>query len=710
MKTGIEALLFYDVSFVFCTGVLYIALTYPNDQMSNSPSKLSQFWQELKRRNVTRVLAVYIAAGFMILELVDMTSEPFGLPDWSMKAAFFILLAGLIIAVIVSWIYDVTPGGIKKTMPSGELEEDKDQIAPPSWRNWKIATYVSAVIIISLILFNIFTRNQFFDSPTLYGKSIAVLPFKNDSPDQENEYFINGTMESILDNLCKIKDLRVISRTSVEQYRNTFKAIPEIAKEMEASYFLEASMRKYGNQIRMTVQLIDQTDTHLWSGQFERTIEQVEDLFKLEVEIAQLVADEVGAFITPEEKQRIEKVPTTSLSAQDFYSRGNEDWNKYRFQNDHEAIVRAEEMFRKALAFDSTFALAYVGLGRIYFEEDTYTEKIVSVTFMDSVLWFVNKALSFDPQLAEAYRLRGRHTMEVSGQKERALSDYNRALELNPNDSETYAFRGNHYMNYFGDFVSGLENIEQALERSSGSERIALIGNLSGQYRGIGFYDISDHYSRQILSLTGDSAAHYASLVWTAYCNEDVEAMFDYERKVQEFDPEYRIGGFMAIDVGYNEVVIEEAKMDIEAYKAGEPVNATTALYSYGAGYASWLMEEYEQAQYFFDLQIKYGEEIIRQNRAHAKFGHSHIDMVKVFAFTGNFEKAFDYLDDLAENMNTIPTWMTAMINLCPMIEPIQDTPEYKEIMRKMEIKFRTEHNRVRRWLEETGRMEQFGM
>jgi TolB-like protein len=710
MKTGIEVLLIYDMSFVFCTGVLYIALTYPNDQMSNSPGKLSQFWQELKRRNVTRVLAVYIAAGFMILELVDMTSEPFGLPDWSMKAAFFILLAGLIIAVIVSWIYDVTPGGIKKTMPSGQVEKGEDQIAPPSWKNWKIATYVSAVVIIGLILFNIFTLNRVSDSLALYGKSIAVLPFKNDSPDQENEYFINGTMESILDNLCKIKDLRVISRTSVEQYRNTFKPIPEIAKEMQASFFLEASMRKYGNQIRMTVQLIDQTDTHLWSGQYERTIQQVEDLFSLEIEIAELVAEEVGAIITPEEKQRIEKAPTTSLTANDFYSKGKEEWNKYRFQNDKEAIYRAEQLFRKALEFDSTFALAYVGLGRIYFDEDTYTEKILSETFMDSVLFFVNKALSFDHQLAEAYRLRGMHTMEVSGQRNRALSDFNRALELNPNDQETYYERGYHYIDYLGNFVSGLEDIEEALKRSSGSERLARIGNLRGIYRGIGFYDISDHYSRQILSLTGDSVEYYYSLIWNAYCKEDVEAMLENERKIQVFAPDYRLWGFLAMDVGYEDVVIEESKPEIEAYLAGEPATGVAALYGYGAGYASWLLGEHEQAEYFFDLQIKYGEEIIAHNRAHAIFGHSHIDMVKVFAFTGKFEKAFEYLDDLAENLNTIPTWMTAMINLCPMIEPIQDTPEYKEIMQKMELKYQAEHNRVRRWLEETERMEQFGL
>lgn len=673
--------------------------------MSRKQNKLGKFWQELKRRNVTRVLAVYIAAGFMILELVSMMSDSFGLPEWSWKVSFFILLAGLVITLIVSWVYDMTPGGIEKTIPPSQLEEGEDEIASPSWKNWKIATYASFVVIIGLILFNIFTRNRNPDKQILYGKSIAVLPFINDGLVSE-EHFINGTMGTIQNNLCIIKDLRVASRTSVEQYRNAPKSIPEIAEDLNVSFILDGSGQKYGNQFRLTLHLMDNSGNQLWSVSYDRDLHPINSFYSLQSEIAQLVAREVNAIISPDEKQRIENVPTTSITANDFYSKGLEEWNKYRYQDDKSAIEKAEEFFRKTLVYDSTFALAYVGLGRIYFDEETYSEKILSETFMDSVLLFVNKALSYDHQLSEAYRLRGRHTMEVSGQKELALTDFNRALELNPNDQETYVIRGYHYIDYMGDFVRGIEDIEQALERSSGSERIARIRNLRGIYRAIGFYDISDHYSRQILSLTGDSVDYYASLIWISYCKEDIESMLKYEKIMQEFQSDYKIWGFMAMDVGYEDVVIEQSRREIEAYKAGEPMNAVMALYAYSPGYASWLLEEYEMARYFFDLQIELGEEIIRQKRAHAEFGHSHIDMVKVFAFTGNFEKAFEYLNDLAENKNTIPTWMIAMINLCPMIEPIQDSPEYKEIMQKMEIKYQTEHKRVRRWLEETGRME----
>ena len=157
------------------------------------------------------------------------------------------------------------------------------------------------------------------------------LPFKNDSPDQERMYFINGTMEAILDNLCKIEDLRVPGRTSVEQYRDNPKPIPTVAEELDVSYILEGSGHRDGNNVRLIIQLLDgRKDQHLWSKTYDSDIEEI---FSMQSEIAQLVAAEIEAFITPEEKQLIEKVPTANLTALDFYQRGNEERRKYSSDN-----------------------------------------------------------------------------------------------------------------------------------------------------------------------------------------------------------------------------------------------------------------------------------------------------------------------------------------------------------------------------------------
>ena len=212
----------------------------------------------------------------MVLELVDIVSEPFGLQDWSLRVAFFVLFAGLFITLIISWIFDVTPEGVEKTKPSSELQEGEKTVVLNSWR---IATYVSFVVIAGLVVLNIFNLNKVSESLTQYGKSIAVLPFINDTQDKKNDQFINGTMESILNNLSRIKDLRVVSRTSVEQYRDSIISIHEVAKKQQVSYVLEGSMQKYGYQIRITLKLIDQHNRHLWSKQYDREIKKAGDYF-----------------------------------------------------------------------------------------------------------------------------------------------------------------------------------------------------------------------------------------------------------------------------------------------------------------------------------------------------------------------------------------------------------------------------------------------
>lgn len=170
---------------------------------------------------------------------------------------------------------------------------------------------------------------------------------------------------------------------------------------MDVSYILEGSGQKYGNKVRLTLQLLDaKNDEHIWSSPFSREI-VIEDIFELQSEIAQLVAGEIEAIITPEEKQLIEKTPTTSLTAYDFYQRGRDEHWRYWFEEDEVALERAENYYYKALEHDSSFALAYTGLADVswdkYYWRDFFTDE-----FLDSFLILTNIALSFDSRLAEA--------------------------------------------------------------------------------------------------------------------------------------------------------------------------------------------------------------------------------------------------------------------------------------------------------------------
>ena len=254
------------------------------------PNKFSQFWQELKRRKVVRVITIYAAVAFVILQLVEILAPSLRLPEWTMNFILVLLIVGFIITVIVSWIYDIHPeGGIVKTEPVHKVKAEE---IPKSSSSWKIASYISFVVIVALIVLNIIPRTG---NRAILDKSIAVLPFINESSDMENTYFINGVMESVLNNLSKIEDLRVISRNSVEQYRNNPKPTPLVAEEMNVSYIVEGSGQKLGSRILLTIQLIAGADDHhLWSKQYDREINQVEDLLDIQIEISQLVANEMN--------------------------------------------------------------------------------------------------------------------------------------------------------------------------------------------------------------------------------------------------------------------------------------------------------------------------------------------------------------------------------------------------------------------------------
>lgn len=388
--------------------------------MPDSPKKLSQFWQELKRRKVVRVITVYAAAAFVILELVDIITEPFGLPDWTLKLVVVLLCVGLIVSVILSWIYDIKPqGGIEKTQPAHELKKGDKSVDSNSW---KIASYISFVVIVALIVLHLIPRSN---KKEALEKSIAVLPFINNSPDAENEYFIHGTMEAILDNLAKIEDLRVVSLTSVLQYRGNPKPIPEIAKEMNVGYILEGSLQKDGDKIQLMLQLIDGVnDEHLWSSPYNREIE-IGQIFNLQSEIAELVAKEIEAVITPEEKQLIERRPTDNMEAWDLYLKAKYEFGTYT----NSGTNRGFEYMKQAIALDSSFAHAYSGLASGHIgRASMYSAELSALDAFAMAKPLIDKALALNPDLDEAHLWNGFYLLYNNWDFSGAEQEYKKAI------------------------------------------------------------------------------------------------------------------------------------------------------------------------------------------------------------------------------------------------------------------------------------------
>ena len=299
---------------------------------------------------------------------------------------------------------------------------------------WQILAVVSLSIVIAVAVM-FFTKKSSQTSVAEIEKTIAVLPFKNESSDTLNLYFVNGLMESTLTNLQKIGDLRVISRTSVEKYRNTVKGIPEIAEELNVNYLVEGSGQRIGEHVSLHIKLIDAlNDRPIWVEQYNR---KVGDVFALQNEVSQKIADAIEAVITPAERKQIEKVPTENMVAYDYYLQALE----LSYTRTKENLETAISLFEKAIENDEEFTLAYANAAFSYYfldvnqKEKQYTEEINN---------FADKALLYDPKSAESLMAKALYYIQVKEYK-LALPHLEKALEYNPNSSAVIQMLGDIY-------------------------------------------------------------------------------------------------------------------------------------------------------------------------------------------------------------------------------------------------------------------------
>ena len=507
-------------------------------------------------------------------------------------------------------------------------------------------------------------------------------------------------MDAILDNLCKIKDLRVISRTSVEQYRNSPKSIPEIAKELNVNYILEGGGQKYEDNIRLTVQLLDaRNDRHIWSNPYNR---KTEDIFSVQSEIAQLIAEEIKAYITPEERQLIEKTPTTSLTAYDFFQRGRDEHMKYLTWGGgggREALERAEDLYREALGYDSTFALAYSGLAMAYWNKTRWSE-FFSENYMDSVLILADIALSYDNQLAEAYSVKAAYYF-FTGKPEQALEEADKAIEFNPNDWMAYWGKGMLYSNL--DQVMSIYNLNKAISLNRGSMLPQLLITLGWVYHSAGFMEKFKNCLQEAFKLTGDSAGYYEGLGSSENHQGNYAKAIEFLEKGHRIDTN-RMG--IIVSLGYSNMLLDHYRESLKYYKKYvERLEATGSVDLQNmqrVGYV-YLQNGYKkEAEYYFNKQLEYCNESIELGREYSRNLSAFYDLAGIYAFRGKRDKAIENLRKFNQGK-----WMSffifRFIKKDPLFDSIRNDPEFLEIVRDIETKYQAEHERVRIWLEEQG-------
>jgi len=391
---------------------------------SQRPNKLNQFWQELRRRRVVRITTVYAAAAFVILELVSIITEPLKLPEWTLAFMIILLCVGFILAIILSWIYDITPEGIEKTR---SLQETREELPEKHSRilAWKIATFISVVVIIGLVIYNILGNTG--RSGDIHGleKSIAVLPFEILNSDEEYAWFGDAMTDEIILQLQNIKEFRVISRTSTLRYKNADKTIPQIGEELGVNYLVEGTVQRQEDEIRIRVQVIRaKNEAHIWGNMYDN---QWEDIFDIQSDVAKQIAHELKAILSPEEIKKIEKNPTSNLEAYHLYLKGRWFWNKWTEEN----IKKGMEYFNKAIELDPDFALAYAGLAQAYTVLSFYSQLHPEKAFPKAKAMAL-KALKIDNTIAEAHIASALVKVYYDWDWEGGENDFKKAIALNP--------------------------------------------------------------------------------------------------------------------------------------------------------------------------------------------------------------------------------------------------------------------------------------
>jgi TolB-like protein/Flp pilus assembly protein TadD len=473
------------------------------------------FFAELKRRNVVKVGIAYAVSTWVLLQITDIVSEIMALPDWAPKLILLILIIGFVPALIFAWAFELTPDGVKR-----EKDVDRSQSITPK-TGQRLNKTIGALLVIALAYIaydklavgtsnepapaeqaaaessDVATEAPVPDEDKTAAvdegqKSIVVLPFVNMSNDPEQEFFSDGLSEELLNVLAQIKDLRVISRTSAFAFKGKDMDIPTIAAQLDVSHVLEGSVRKAGNDVRITAQLIEvATDSHLWSDAYNRKLENV---FEIQEEISKAIAKELQ--VTLGTSGQAGK-PTDNLEAWQLYLRG-----RHLYQNRGNAqLERSLELLKQAVALDPEFAEAWANLAAanvVYgFSQNDGFEQYYRNGQQAAL-----RAIEIDPDNGFAHAVLGlSHTGNFAW--EDAMREYALAIQLNPNETNSLLWKGI--------ALKSLGYIDEALAIFKQAEKLDPV------FTNLQFW-----------------------LAGTYLAKGDIETMHRIEQKILRLDPEFR--------------------------------------------------------------------------------------------------------------------------------------------------------------------------
>jgi TolB-like protein len=494
-------------------------------------------FNELKRRNVFRIGAAYVVGAWLLIQVTETIFPLFGFGDTPARLVVIVLAIGFIPSLIFAWAFEITPEGLKK---DADVDSDKS-ITQTTGRKLDRIILVVLALALGYFAFDKFVLDPVEDKQIAqsarqegltaalnrsYGdRSIAVLPFDNRSKREEDQFFTDGIHDDLLTTIAKIGSMKVISRTSVMEYTDTIKKIPQIAQELGVANILEGGIQRSGNHVRINVQLIDAaTDNHLWAEIYDREL-TAENLFAVQSEITNKIADALQAELSTDEQGRIDVRPTDNLLAYDAYTRGRQ---LMATQNSADLKLAIEE-FNKATSLDPLFALAWVGVA------DSNMRVSGSAGLLPIVEEAVKNALAIDSDLGEAYASLAR-IHSYYNRKGEAETAYQKAIELSPNYATAYYW----YSSFLGIYPLRIqEQVELARKAAELDPRSSLMSlNLGAKYLNQGLYTLAEGQFQKVIELNPDFAPGYSRLavLYMLYMGQFDKAL-PLANKAVELDP-----------------------------------------------------------------------------------------------------------------------------------------------------------------------------
>lgn len=399
---------------------------------------MGDFFQELRRRNVYKVATVYAITAWLVAQIIKLAADSFNAPAWVMQMVIVLLIAGFPIALILAWAFEMTPEGLKRTK-NVEREEPVVPSSPSRSRLnfWIIGLLVTALLFLGIERIFLAESSFWGNDPKAQNASIAVLPFADFSAEGDQEYFADGISEELLNSLAQINGLHVAGRTSSFQFKNENHDLKEIGEKLGVDHILEGSVRKAGDQLRITAQLIKIDDGfHVWSQTYDRPY-STEDIFDIQDEISRAVLEELKIRLLPAEQEKVTNTrPTNNVEAYNLYLKG---LSKAATLNPSD-LEEAEDYFKEAIILDPDFALAYAKKAETVIYQhvlgNAEFEKAVKESGDD-----IDVALLLNNDLAEAYVALGLNHL-MKNQLNTSLLAFKKAKELKPGDAEVSASLG----------------------------------------------------------------------------------------------------------------------------------------------------------------------------------------------------------------------------------------------------------------------------